>query len=144
MIIYMFQCYSLKSSHPRPLPQSPKDCFIHLCLFCYLPHRVIVTIFLNSIYTRLVQFRSVAHLCLTLCDPMNHSTPGLPVHHQLLDPPKPMSIVSVMPSNHIILCHPLLLLPSIFPSIRVFSNESALHNRWPKHLEFQLQHQSLQ
>ena len=47
-------------------------------------------------------------------------------------PPKPMSIESVMPSNHLILCCPLLLLPSIFPSIRVFSNESALHSRWPK------------
>ena len=46
---------------------------------------------------------------------------------------KLMSVVSVMPSNHLILCHPLLLLPSIFPSIRVFSNESALHNRWPKY-----------
>ena len=48
-------------------------------------------------------------------------------------PPKPMSIESVMPSNHLILCHPLLLLPSIFPSIRVFSNESALNIRWPKY-----------
>ena len=47
--------------------------------------------------------------------------------------PKLMSIESVMPSNHLILCHPLLFLPSIFPSIRVFSNESALHNRWPKY-----------
>ena len=50
-------------------------------------------------------------------------------------PPKPMSIVSVMPSNHLI-CRPLLLLPSIFPSIRVFSNESALHIRWPKYWSF--------
>ena len=50
MIIYMFQCYSLRSSHPRLLPQSPKDCFIHLCLFCCLAYRVIITIFLNSIY----------------------------------------------------------------------------------------------
>ena len=50
--------------------------------------------------------------------------------------PKPMSIESVMPSNHLILCHPLLLLPSIFPSIRVFSNESALHIRWPKYWSF--------
>ena len=48
-------------------------------------------------------------------------------------PPKPMSIESVMPSNHLILCCPLLLLPSIFPSIRVFSNESALCIRWPKY-----------
>ena len=67
---------------------------------------------------------------------MNHSTPGLPVHHQLPSPPKPMSIESVMPSNHLILCRPLLLLPSIFPRIRVFSNESALHIRWPKYWGF--------
>ena len=51
-------------------------------------------------------------------------------------PPKPMSIESVMPSNHLILCHSLLLLPSIFPSIRVFSNESALRIRWPKYWSF--------
>ena len=50
MIIYMFQCHSPKPSHPRPLPQSPKDCSIHLCLFCCLTYRVIITIFLNSIY----------------------------------------------------------------------------------------------
>ena len=50
--------------------------------------------------------------------------------------PKLMSIESVMPSNHLILCHPLLLLPSIFPNIRVFSNESALHIRWPKYWSF--------
>ena len=51
-------------------------------------------------------------------------------------PPKPMSIVLVMPSNHLILCRPLLLLPSIFPSIRVFSKESVLHIRWPKYWSF--------
>ena len=51
-------------------------------------------------------------------------------------PPKPMSIESVMPSNHLTLCHPLLLLPSIFPSISVFSNESALHIRWPVYWSF--------
>ena len=51
-------------------------------------------------------------------------------------PPKPMSIESVMPSNHHILCHPLLLLPSVFPNIRVFSNESVLHIRWPKYWSF--------
>ena len=51
MIVYMFQCHSPKSSHPRPLPQSPKACSIHLCLFCCLAYRVIVTIFLNSIHT---------------------------------------------------------------------------------------------
>ena len=81
------------------------------------------------------QFSSVAQSCLTLCDPMNCSTPGLPVHHHPRSPPKPM-IKSVMPSNHFSLCHPLLLLPSIFPSIRVFSNESALRIRWPKYWSF--------
>ena len=57
---------------------------------------------------------------------------------------KLMYIESVIPSNHLILCHPLLLLPSIFPSIRVFSNESVLHIRWPKYWEIQLQHESFQ
>ena len=52
MILYMFQCHSPKSSHPLPLPQSPKDCSIHQCLFCCLTYRVIITIFLNSIYMR--------------------------------------------------------------------------------------------
>ena len=85
-----------------------------------------------------LQFSSVTQLCPTLCDPMNHSMLGLPVHHQLRSPPIPMSIVSVMPSNHLILYRPLLLLPSIFPSIRVFSNESALRIRWPKYWSFRL------
>ena len=67
---------------------------------------------------------------------MDCSMPGFPVHHQLLEFTKPMSIESVMPSNHLILCHPLLLTPSIFPSIRVFSNESVLHIRGPKYWSF--------
>ena len=74
-----------------------------------------------------------------LCDPINYSTPGLPVHHQLLPTPsitKPMSNESVMPSIHLNLCHPLLLLPPIPPSIRVFSNESTLRMRWPKYWSF--------
>ena len=83
-----------------------------------------------------VQFSSVAQSCPTLCDPMDCSTPGLSVHHQPLESPKPMSTESVMPSNHLILCHPLLLLPSIFPSVRVFSNESTLRIRWPKYWSF--------
>ena len=84
-----------------------------------------------QVVTCRVQFSSVAQSCPTLCDPMDCSTPDLPVHHSwsLL---KLMSIESEMPSNHLILCRPLLLTPSIFPSIRVFSNESALHIRWPK------------
>ena len=74
------------------------------------------------------QFSSVAQSCLALCDPMDCSTPGLPVHRQLPDLLKLMSIESVMPSNHLILCRPLLL-PSVLPSIRVFPNESVLHIR---------------
>ena len=66
---------------------------------------------------------------------MNRSTPGLPVHHQLTQF-KLMSIESVMPSSHLILCRPLLLLPPIPPSIRVFSSESTLHMRWPKYWTF--------
>ena len=81
--------------------------------------------------TNLVQFSSVAQSCLTLCDPMNHSTPGLPVHHQLRSSLRLTSIESVMPSSHLFLCRPLLLLPPIPPSIRVFSNESTLRMRWP-------------
>ena len=142
-----------------------------------------------------VQFSSVAQSCPTLCDPMNHSTVGLPVHQQLWSSLKLMSVESVMPSSHLILCHPFsscpqslpasesfpmsqlfatpwavpcqaslsitdsrsllklmsvesvmpsnhlilcgpLLPPLIFPSIRVFSNESVFCIRWPK-LEFQ-------
>ena len=66
---------------------------------------------------------------------MDCSTPGLPVHHQL-SLIKLMSVESVMPSNHLILHHPLLLPPSIFPSIMVFSNESVLFIRWPKYWSF--------
>ena len=67
---------------------------------------------------------------------MDCSTPGFPVHHQLPEFTKLRSIESVMPSNHLILCRPLLLLPPIPPSIRVFSNESTLRIRWPKYWSF--------
>jgi len=67
---------------------------------------------------------------------MDCSTPGLPVHHHLRCLLKLMSIKSMMPSNHLILCRPLLLPPSISPSIRVFSNESGLCVRWPKDWSF--------
>ena len=68
--------------------------------------------------------------------PHDSSTPGLPVHHQLLEFLKLMSVESVIPSSHLILCCPLLLLPPIPPSIRVFSSESTLHMRWPKYWSF--------
>ena len=72
----------------------------------------------------------------TLCNPMDCSMPGFPVLHISQSLLKLMSIESVMPSNHLILCRPLLLLPSIFPGITVFSNESVLHIRWPKYWSF--------
>ena len=79
---------------------------------------------------------SVAQLCLTLCDPMDCSTPGFPDLYHLSEPIKFMSIESVMSSNHLIFYCPLLFLPSIFPSIRVFSNEFVLHIRWPEYWSF--------
>ena len=89
-----------------------------------------------SPYLALVQFSSVAQLRLTFCDPMNHSTPGLPVHHQLPEFPQTHIHRVGDAISHLILCRPLLLLPPIPPSIRVFSNESALHMRWPKYWSF--------
>ena len=83
-----------------------------------------------------VQSSSVTHSYLTLCDPMDCSMPGFPVFHNSQSLLKLMSIEPVMPSNHLILCRPLLLPPSILPSIRVFSKESVLHIRWPKYWSF--------
>ena len=83
-----------------------------------------------------LQFGSVAQSSPTLCDTMDCSTPAFSIHHQLLEPLKLTSIVSVMPSNHLILCRPLLFPPSNFPSIRVFSSESILCISWPKYWSF--------
>ena len=87
--------------------------------------------FLQSVSS--VQFSSVTQSCLTLCDPMNRSTPGLPVYHQL--PEFTQTHVRRVSDaiSHLILCRPLLLLPPIPPSITVFSNESTLRMRWPKY-----------
>ena len=79
---------------------------------------------------------SVAQLCLTLYDPTDCSTSGFPVLYISRNLLKLMSIESVMPPNHLILCHPLLLPPSIFPIIRVFSNELAVHIRRPGYWSF--------
>ena len=91
---------------------------------------------LSDSFVNSVQFSSVAQSCLTLCDPMNHSRPGLPVHHQLLEFTQTHVHELVMPSSHLILRRPLLLLPSIPLSIRVLSNESTLCMRWPKYWSF--------
>ena len=85
----------------------------------------------------IAQFSSVTQLCPTLCDPIDCSMPGLPVYYQLPEFTQThIHLESVMPSNRLILCHPLLLPPWIFLSIRVFSNESALHIRWLKYWSF--------
>ena len=83
-----------------------------------------------------VQISSVAQSCPTLCNPIDCNIPGLPVHHHSQSLLRLISIELVMPSNYLILCRSLLLQPSIFPSIRVFSNESTLHMRWPKYWSF--------
>ena len=81
---------------------------------------------------------SVAQLYMTLCNPMDCSMLGFPDLHYLLELFKLMLIEWMMPSNHLILCHHPFLLPSIFPSIRVFSSELALQIRWPKYWSFSI------
>ena len=83
-----------------------------------------------------VQFSSVTQSCLTLCDLMDCSMPGFPVHHQLPELTQTHVHQVGEATNHLILCHPLLFPPSIFPSIKVFSKESVLHIRWPKDWSF--------
>ena len=105
---------------------------------CTLPHKyLVIELEKGHMYTTFIQFISVQSLsCVWL-----FVTPWTAAHQATLSITnswsllKPMSIASVMPSNHLILCHPLLL-PSIFPNIRVFSNESALCIRWPKYWSF--------
>ena len=87
----------------------------------------------------IVQLSSATQSCPPLCNPMNSSTPGFPVHYQFPEFTQTqiyLSIKSVIPSSHLILCHPLLLLLSISPRIRVFSNESTLCVRWPRYWSF--------
>ena len=98
----------------------------------------LITCFFNLVLRLLdsVQFSSFTQSCLTHCDPMNCSTPGLPVHHQLLDFTQTHihRVGDAIQPSHPLL--PLLLLPPIPPSIRVFSNELALRMRWPKYWSF--------
>ena len=89
-----------------------------------------------SLEDRISQFSPVAQSCPTLCNPTDCSMPGFLSITNSRSLLKLMSIESVMPSNHLILCCPLLLLPSIFSSIRVFSDDSVLHIRWPKYWSF--------
>ena len=103
-------------------------------IFCLLFRRCYIV--MTSILLSSVQFSSFTHQCPTLCDPMDCSMPGFPVHHKFPVLLKHTSIDFVMPSNHAILYCPLLLQPSIFPSSRTFSNESVLSIRQPKYWIF--------
>ena len=97
-----------------------------------------LSIFLLAEKTK-TDISSVAQLYPTLCEPMDCSMPGFPVHHQLPELTQThVHRVLVMPSNHLILCRPLPFLPSIFPSIKVFSNELALCIRWPEYWHFSI------
>ena len=99
------------------------------CIHCFL---MLVS------FVKWHQFSSVAQLCPTVCNPMNRSTPGLPVHYQLLEFTQTHVHRVRDASSHLILGRPLLLLTPIPPSIRVFSNESTLRMRWPKYWSFNL------
>ena len=110
--------------------------YIHLICTLYALYAFLYN-FMTQVYVHVsFQPSSVAQSCLTFSNPMNHRCQASLSITNSLSLLKLMSIQPVMPSNHLILCHPLLLLPSIFPSIRVFSNESALHIRWPKYWSF--------
>ena len=87
----------------------------------------------DHVYTQNIQFSSIPQSCSTLCHPMGCARQSLLSITNCWSLLKLMSIESLMPSNHPILCRPFLLPPSIFPNIRVFSNESVLRIRWPKH-----------
>ena len=121
----LYHCLHLGSPESLPQLAPSKD-----CLSCRMPSHP------RSCLLWWWWCCSVTKSCPTLCDPMDCSMPGSSVLHYLLSLLKFMSIDPVMLSNHLILCHPLLLLPSIFPSTRVFSHEWALHIRWPKYWSF--------
>ena len=117
--------------------------YIHVYIYtCICMHVYMYTCICTCMYTCILYIIhihiSVQFSCSVMSDgnPINCSTPSLHVHHQLLEFTQIMSIESVMPSSHLILCRPLLLLPPIPPSIRIFSNESTLRIRWPKYWSF--------
>ena len=122
--------------------QRIKDCRITTILWSQLRKLIIVHPWIQLFYVNCpkcpknIYSVHFTQSCPTPCDPMNCSTSGLPVHHQFPESTQTHVCWVVMPSNHLILCCPLLLLPSIFPSIRVFSNESTLLMRWPKYWSF--------
>ena len=148
-VSHMYQCYSLKSSHPRLLPQSPKACSLYLvslllsCIYghhCHLSKFYIcaliycIGVFLSDLFHSVsVQFSSVSQSCPTLWNPMNRSTPGLPVHHQLLESTQTQVHWvgdSIQPSHPLSSPSPPAL--SLSQQQGLY-NESPLHIRWPKY-----------
>ena len=128
--------------NPKTHEWGPVTWILHSALYKQLPSKVI-TLSLLSLLSCAVQCL-VSQSCLILCDPMDHSTPGfqsLTISQSLL---RLMSIESVISSNHLILCHPLLLPPSIIPSIRIFSSDSVLRIRWSKYWSFSFSSQFFQ
>ena len=131
---------AIQTSHPLLPPSSPA---VNLS-----QHQGFLTIDIHKKVTKwddgYVQFCSVAQSCPTLVTLWTATCQASLSITNSRSSPKPMSIESVMPSNHLIFCRPLLFLPLIFPSIRVFSNESILHIRWPKYWSFSFKHQYFQ
>ena len=115
----------------------PNIYFASAMKYCIvLPGLFICTFLLLHLLSILLLVSSVAQSCPTPCDPMNPARQASLSITNSRSLPKLLSIQSVMPSNHLILCRPLLLLPSIFPNISVFSNESALRIQWSKDWSF--------
>ena len=113
-----------------------ENCFpiLFLDMPCYPRDKLLIFVLIIAFVN--FRFSSVAQLCPTLCEPMNRSTPGLPVHHQLPEFTQAHIHRVSDASSHLILCHSLLLLPLIPPSIKVFSNESTRRMRWAKYWSF--------
>ena len=143
------ECWALSQLFHSPLSLSSRGFLVPLHFlprgWCHLlesrlPGEISITSdmqrYLGNSILLLFCCRSVTKLCLTLCNPMDCSTPDSPVLHISQSLLKFVSIESMMLSDHLNLCHPFLLLPSVFPSIGVFSNELALCIRWPEYWSF--------
>ena len=124
-------CFPVLAAVNDPAMNMDIQIFLQVLLLSYFGY-----ISRSRIVESSVQFSSVTQSRLTLCDPMDCSMPGFPALHQLPELAQAHILQVGMPSNHLILCCPLLLLLSIFPSIRVFSSKSVLHIRWPKFWSF--------
>ena len=126
--------YNVSFHAALPVGLLPSLC-AQVCSLCLCLRRCPANTFISTVYLEHICC-SLAESCLALCYPMDCSMPSSPVLHYFLECSNSMSIKSVMLSNHLILCCPFLLLPLMVSSISIFSNESALHIRWPKYWSF--------